>query len=139
TCGTVNVSTASATAPNANTPSSRFQPSSCQPENSSTRLKVSHEARDPASTSATPTSAAATRQPVRPKRTRQRCSTNGERLASTGPSLRLHGPSTPDRRPARSAASGGHIAPPLINCFRLSSPQNSGLVPVKPCSSTSAL
>ena len=139
TLGDVVVSTASATAPNASTASSRFQPSSCQPENTSTRAKVSQAARDPASSTTRPTAAAAQSQPTTPIRREARCSAKGDRLAMTSPSLRLHGPSTPLSRSASRVSATVHIGCPLIDCLMLSMPQNRGLVPVSACSRASTV
>ena len=55
----------------------------------------------------------------------------------TTPSLRLQGPSTPLSRSASATSASVHIGCPLIACFALSIAQNSGLVPVRACSSAS--
>lgn len=62
----VRSSTTSASSPQANSASSFFHPSKRQPLSSSTRAKVIHDAREPASTTTTPVSAVATSQPPRP-------------------------------------------------------------------------
>lgn len=139
TCDEVAVSTPSAIAPNANTPSSRFQPSSCHPENTSTNPNVSQAARAPASSTTSPTAAAASNQPALPKRLAAACSANGERLATTTPSFRLQGPSTPLRRSTRAVSATGHIGCPLMACLIASIVQNSGLVPASACNSASTV
>ena len=70
TCGTKVPSTTSVIAPTANTTSRRLNPSTRQPDHSSTSAYTIHAARAPASSTTVPIASAATHQPATPKRLR---------------------------------------------------------------------